>query len=735
MSTPGAFPKDLTSNKGKDPDPDRSSKQQPQYALPQNPTHQQPATRSDSPFKKPAPVMTDPVARLQSDSIARELKRLQSPVRSTAPSPTRGRSTSSRRDRETPRLEGDDMADPSILPSEADDNTSEGATIMWNTLDQLTGELKSNRASVEFLDKKIEIMYARQTQKLEQHRLTAETTRTKYQVDNVEGKANLLASRIDRLERESVIVPTVQTDAPMARPPSTSPEEDYHPRGAGGGGGDPDGDDDSDPDSRDGNRRHNRNLSTHVTPAAIARAHTTLASPVLRAQEAVKIKRDDIGLFGPASRGPERPGVVQDGKTLIYTDASRAILSFFQTLLAGSAVIWWNTTSTACGVARDDRRDADGYRRSDDRHGKDLYRRDDYRRNDRDRERGRDDKRPRVHYADQESSSGENANHADNDSGSSSDSDYSSATNSDSAYTAYDSTKTCHKCHLTFDTISETDRHAKQCGRRAVPKNARRQRANDKDPARRTCGHCATVWDSRNALFKHEPATAFSIKDAPTIDVEKDLNSPRSSFTHLRVMARAAPDEEDVEVCMDPGASGTIIGLAYLNTLEHTIERRKGNISGIGKAKTNKWATFTFFMPGVEDGKPTMLKFTRSGWVMDTLSARLLLGADFLDPYGADINYGTKTVTLQNANFSVPFRTRRMVFPAYASCRHQPSADTAALPQPAKAIPAVKPPEPSSMAYLDDLVERKPIMPEKLSTLGIKMPDDLPEIIAEEEDY
>ncbi|KAJ4294696.1 hypothetical protein N0V88_004929 [Collariella sp. IMI 366227] len=232
-------------------------------------------------------------------------------------------------------------------------------------------------------------MYARQTQKLEQQpwkTLTAETTRTKYQVDNVEGKANLLASRIDRLERESVIVPTVQTDAPMARTTFNVPEEgialgsrhnlnrdpndntDYHPRGAGGGGGDPDGDDDSDPDSRDGNRRHNRNPQHPRNPRGHRESTYDSGFTGTARAEAVKIKRDDIGLFDPHHEDPNDLGVVQDGKTLIYTDvrcfadrvytfledeatreeASRAILSFFQTLLAGSAVIWWNSDNYAC---------------------------------------------------------------------------------------------------------------------------------------------------------------------------------------------------------------------------------------------------------------------------------------------------------------------------------------------------------------------------------------------------
>jgi len=96
--------------------------------------------------------------------------------------------------------------------------------------------------------------------------------------------------------------------------------------------------------------------------------------------------------------------------------------------------------------------------------------------------------------------------------------------------------------------------------------------------------------------------------------VETD-NSLLSSFTHLRVLARARPDAQDVEICFDPGAGRSVIGAKFLSTLEHTIERRNGKIRGVnGKpVKINKWATFSFFLPGKNaDGQPTLMKFTKS---------------------------------------------------------------------------------------------------------------------------
>jgi hypothetical protein len=46
----------------------------------------------------------------------------------------------------------------------------------------------------------------------------------------------------------------------------------------------------------------------------------------------------------------------------------------------------------------------------------------------------------------------------------------------------------------------------------------------------------------------------------------------------------------------------------------------------------------------VENGKKTLYKFTRSAWVIDTLGPNLLLRNDFMDPYKAVMDYGTKVI-------------------------------------------------------------------------------------------
>ena len=58
-----------------------------------------------------------------------------------------------------------------------------------------------------------------------------------------------------------------------------------------------------------------------------------------------------------------------------------------------------------------------------------------------------------------------------------------------------------------------------------------------------------------------------------------------TTFTYLYVIAYTSPDTEDVEVCLDPSASKSIIDTTFLQTLEHKVENYVGKVKGInGKA-------------------------------------------------------------------------------------------------------------------------------------------------------
>ena len=285
-----------------------------------------------------------------------------------------------------------------------------------------------------------------------------------------------------------------------------------------------------------------------------------------------------------------------------------------------------------------------------DRESKDDRRRDDKgkpQRDDRYRKDYNRDRKDRGHFADGHKPSDPDANLETDPSDSSSEVSYSSDTEGDGAYIVLDTKLSCRRCHKHFNTKTELRWHVKGCKVIGPLRAQRNHQANLEDRSRRTCGHCGELFSSRNALFKHlklcggakdgifdrpadpdtkdgETATAEPllpsdnavnaleefgeinyVKEAPAIASDETMDSPLGNFTYLRVNARASPKGEDIEVRFDPGASRSVVGRNFLNHLEHTIVKRKGRISGVGKGsqRLKEWAIFTLYLPGIEEGK------------------------------------------------------------------------------------------------------------------------------------
>ena len=59
-----------------------------------------------------------------------------------------------------------------------------------------------------------------------------------------------------------------------------------------------------------------------------------------------------------------------------------------------------------------------------------------------------------------------------------------------------------------------------------------------------------------------------------------------TTFTYLRIIARTSPKAiKDIEVCLNPSASKSIIDTTFLQALEHKVENYIGKVKGInGKA-------------------------------------------------------------------------------------------------------------------------------------------------------
>ncbi|KAK3686256.1 hypothetical protein B0T22DRAFT_518903 [Podospora appendiculata] len=306
------------------------------------------------------------------------------------------------------------------------------------------------------------------------------------------------------------------------------------------------------------------------------------------------------------------------------------------------------------------------------------------------RDRGRDDRpRDRAHFA------GEPQDDKADDAQSEASADsygYSDDSDAGHAFIVLNRHLTCYKCHADFTTHSATRAHIRDCTPfKAVQTESVRPRS-PADPSVRTCGFCNKLFDSRNKLFKHlklcedakkgffrppefefgssdesdsdesdeaaatnafntdhveehfaRVADDFEVQIAPAQLLEEADSSPMSSYTHLRVQARASEKSANTEVCLDPGAGRSLVDSRFLKQLRHSVSPRRGRVKGIGGdvLRLTEWATFDLFLVGKNAaGKNSLLKITKSAWVVDSyLEANLLLGNDFMHPAKAEFRY------------------------------------------------------------------------------------------------
>jgi hypothetical protein len=329
-----------------------------------------------------------------------------------------------------------------------------------------------------------------------------------------------------------------------------------------------------------------------------------------------------------------------------------------------------------------------------------AYERDKYRQNERNR-----DQRDRAHIADKGGDADDSAKTSETDS---SDNSFGANSEAEIACLIIDRHLTCHKCHQQFNSQALKKAHSRQCSPLKAVQLESIRTPSPNDPSRRTCGYCRTVMPSRNALFRHlktcedaikglirappealtpvkpisakenqtdsstavdvdhADSTTYKVREAPTEAIEKADDSLLSSFTYLRIKARANPDGEDVEICVDPGTGRSIIDRKFLMTLKHSIEKRKGRVRGISKRSTklSGWATFEIYLPGYNDkSQLTLMKFTKSAWVVDDLQPNLLLANDFTTPYNANIDYETTTLSFKGLDFTVDFNVQTRSLP------------------------------------------------------------------------
>jgi DNA polymerase sigma len=64
-----------------------------------------------------------------------------------------------------------------------------------------------------------------------------------------------------------------------------------------------------------------------------------------------------------------------------------------------------------------------------------------------------------------------------------------------------------------------------------------------------------------------------------------------------------------------------------------------------------------------ENGKPIMVEFIKSAFISKTLDINILLANDFLELYGANVNYETKIALFEKVGFRTLFKVIYRVMP------------------------------------------------------------------------
>jgi hypothetical protein len=304
------------------------------------------------------------------------------------------------------------------------------------------------------------------------------------------------------------------------------------------------------------------------------------------------------------------------------------------------------------------------------------------------RERHRD----RVHFTNHDDDSDSNKNAASD----SNESDKSAmASEEEVSCMVFDGSITCHHCYRLCESQSDKRAHVRKCKPSKAVEAQSIKTPSPADPARRTCGYCSLLCVSRNALFAHLRSCAsikstmtepkqedkpvdtalltaekpkYRLEKAPSYKMAAIDNTPLSSYTHLRAQAMTGPDDEvGTTICYDPGTARSIIDRKFLQKLQHSVERRRGNVKGVGeeKLRLSEWATFKIYLPGKDQlGRDTLMEFEKSAWVLDNLQPNLLLGNDFIHCYECVIDYQSTTITYNAVNgFKVDFEVETRSLP------------------------------------------------------------------------
>lgn len=149
------------------------------------------------------------------------------------------------------------------------------------------------------------------------------------------------------------------------------------------------------------------------------------------------------------------------------------------------------------------------------------------------------------------------------------------------------------------------------------------------------CEGCGTANGSQKAFLAHQDVCTEEVFHAAIEEVEGPAwrtrpharGGDRVTYAKMTIIDK---DGASCTVCYDTGASNCVISHDFLQRMENVIfTPRCTSLKGIGQQKTLGWATFSFRVTGIVDGTPTMARLHAGAWVIEQISANLLLGQQF----------------------------------------------------------------------------------------------------------
>ena len=237
-----------------------------------------------------------------------------------------------------------------------------------------------------------------------------------------------------------------------------------------------------------------------------------------------------------------------------------------------------------------------------------------------------------------------------------------------------------------------------------------RNRGASLDQKEHTCRKCKAVFNNRRVLMDHvfsnscvpprrphtgphsrtrnrqtEPVDKLTDGQVVEATANPDAVSGEFKSTYLRIPLKFDVTGADLDICVDTGASSTLVSEMWLKQYGKKVRYESMNprvVTGVKSTFTiDRKAIFDFYIPGTARGKAIHGHFTVTADLIPELGPNLLLGMDFLRAHGAKIDAEQGTVTFRSV-FNMTVQGEVVKRPSTSPIHRQVTAHTALTIQP-----------------------------------------------------